>query len=266
MRRALPASPAGGRLPAARPARSGWSSSSAPRGRARRFTGKALGSQPGFVDLDEVTPLKAALPRLAGAPPAAAGAGAPDDHPARPARSGSRAGCAASSRRRRRRSRSRPRCSPIRRRRPCTCSATAATSSARCSSAAGCAPTAAAATTRGTRTARTRGSGSSRSGGTSSSMRARRGGPRGPGAATSPLRAAVPERTIELRYEALVASPRGEADRIARRSTPSRRRSGARSARCTARRSAAGAATSPPEQLADVEAEAGALLAELGYI
>jgi hypothetical protein len=32
------------------------------------FTGKALGSQPGFVDLDEVTPLKAALPRLAGGP------------------------------------------------------------------------------------------------------------------------------------------------------------------------------------------------------
>jgi hypothetical protein len=31
------------------------------------FTGSALGSLPGFVDLDEVTPLKAALPRLAGA-------------------------------------------------------------------------------------------------------------------------------------------------------------------------------------------------------
>src|SRR5690348_15332295 len=29
------------------------------------FTGAALGSQPVFVDLDEVTPLKAALPRLA---------------------------------------------------------------------------------------------------------------------------------------------------------------------------------------------------------
>jgi hypothetical protein len=29
------------------------------------FTGSALGSLPGFVDLDEVTPLKAALPRLA---------------------------------------------------------------------------------------------------------------------------------------------------------------------------------------------------------
>jgi hypothetical protein len=34
------------------------------------FTGHALGSQPGFVDLDEVTPLKAALPRLAAMPPA----------------------------------------------------------------------------------------------------------------------------------------------------------------------------------------------------
>jgi sulfotransferase family protein len=33
------------------------------------FTGNALGSQPGFVDLDEVTPLKAALPRLAAEPP-----------------------------------------------------------------------------------------------------------------------------------------------------------------------------------------------------
>jgi hypothetical protein len=32
------------------------------------FTGGALGSQPGFVDLDEVTPLKAALPRLAALP------------------------------------------------------------------------------------------------------------------------------------------------------------------------------------------------------
>lgn len=32
------------------------------------FTGAALGSLPGFVDMDEVTPLKAALPRLAGLP------------------------------------------------------------------------------------------------------------------------------------------------------------------------------------------------------
>jgi hypothetical protein len=36
------------------------------------FTGSALGSQPGFVDLDEVTPLKAALPRLAALPAAEA--------------------------------------------------------------------------------------------------------------------------------------------------------------------------------------------------
>ena len=33
------------------------------------FTGSALGSLPGFIDLDEVTPLKAALPRLASLPP-----------------------------------------------------------------------------------------------------------------------------------------------------------------------------------------------------
>lgn len=36
------------------------------------FTGAALGSQPGFVDLDEVTPLKAAVPRLASLSPAEA--------------------------------------------------------------------------------------------------------------------------------------------------------------------------------------------------
>ena len=36
------------------------------------FTGSALGTLPGFVDMDEVTPLKAALPRLAGLPEAEA--------------------------------------------------------------------------------------------------------------------------------------------------------------------------------------------------
>jgi hypothetical protein len=34
------------------------------------FTGRAVGSQPGFVDLDEVTPLKAAVPRLFAQPDA----------------------------------------------------------------------------------------------------------------------------------------------------------------------------------------------------
>jgi hypothetical protein len=33
------------------------------------FTGSALGTLPGFIDLDEVTPLKVALPRLAALPP-----------------------------------------------------------------------------------------------------------------------------------------------------------------------------------------------------
>jgi Sulfotransferase family len=37
------------------------------------FTGAAIGTLPGFIDLDEVTPLKAALPRLAGLPVDAAG-------------------------------------------------------------------------------------------------------------------------------------------------------------------------------------------------
>ncbi len=34
------------------------------------FAARALGSQPGFVDLDEVTPLKSAIPRLVGTPDA----------------------------------------------------------------------------------------------------------------------------------------------------------------------------------------------------
>src|SRR3954453_1748602 len=45
------------------------------RGRPRSgptFTGAAIGSLPGFIDLDEVTPLKAALPRLARLPAAEA--------------------------------------------------------------------------------------------------------------------------------------------------------------------------------------------------
>jgi hypothetical protein len=76
----------------------------------------------------------------------------------------------------------------------------------------------------------------------------------------------VPERTVELRYEALVADPETAADGVA---------------------AALGAAPGPlrtafsaahdgsvgrwrrelsAEQLADVEAEAGELLAELGYV
>jgi hypothetical protein len=76
---------------------------------------------------------------------------------------------------------------------------------------------------------------------------------------------AVPERTVEVRYEALVGSPADEAERLsaALGSEPE-----------PLRRAFAGAHDASvgrwrqdltPEQLADVEAEAGELLAELGY-
>jgi Sulfotransferase family len=76
---------------------------------------------------------------------------------------------------------------------------------------------------------------------------------------------AVPERTIELRYEALVANPHGEADRVAAAldSSPAPLRTAFAEVHDASvgrwRRDLS------PEQLADVEAEAGGLLAELGY-
>jgi sulfotransferase family protein len=76
---------------------------------------------------------------------------------------------------------------------------------------------------------------------------------------------AVPERTIELRYEALVADPAAEADRLAAAlATPAEP---LRLAFAAAHGSSVGRwrRDLAPEQLADVDAEAGALLAELGY-
>lgn len=76
---------------------------------------------------------------------------------------------------------------------------------------------------------------------------------------------AVPDRTIELRYEALAADPGGEADRVAgalgSEPEPLRRAFGEVHASSVGRwrRDLA------PEQVADVEAEAGGLLRELGY-
>ena len=77
---------------------------------------------------------------------------------------------------------------------------------------------------------------------------------------------AVPERTVELRYEALVADPAAAADRV----------TGALGAEPGPLRTAFSAAHDGSvgrwrrdlsvEQLADVEAEAGELLAELGYL
>jgi hypothetical protein len=77
---------------------------------------------------------------------------------------------------------------------------------------------------------------------------------------------AVPDRTVELRYEALVSQPQTEADRLAAAfgSDPAPLRSAFAAAHDTSvgrwRRDLT------PEQLADVEAEAGQLLAELGYV
>lgn len=76
---------------------------------------------------------------------------------------------------------------------------------------------------------------------------------------------AVPERTIELRYEALVEHPEAEADRAAAAlgSLPT----ALRRAFADVHASSVGRwrRDLTAEQLADVEAEAGALLAELGY-
>jgi len=77
---------------------------------------------------------------------------------------------------------------------------------------------------------------------------------------------AVPERTVELRYEALVESPHAEADRVAGAlgSEPEPLRSAFAEVHASSlgrwRRELR------PEQVADVEAEAGELLAELGYL
>jgi hypothetical protein len=76
---------------------------------------------------------------------------------------------------------------------------------------------------------------------------------------------AVPERTVELRYEALVADPDGEANRLAGAldsdPAPLRRAFVEVQDRSVGRWKR----DLTPEQLADVEREAGGLLTELGY-
>ena len=77
---------------------------------------------------------------------------------------------------------------------------------------------------------------------------------------------AIPDRTIELRYEALVASPHAEADRIAERlgSEPEPLRRAFAKVHGSSLGRWRRDLTS--EQVAEVEAEAGELLAELGYL
>jgi hypothetical protein len=76
---------------------------------------------------------------------------------------------------------------------------------------------------------------------------------------------AVPERTVELRYEALVADPDGEANRLAGAldcdPAPLQRAFGEVRDRSVGRWKR----DLTPAQLAEVESEAGPLLAELGY-
>jgi hypothetical protein len=76
----------------------------------------------------------------------------------------------------------------------------------------------------------------------------------------------VPDRTIEVRYESLTADPAGEAERVAQAldadPAPLREAFGRVHAGSIARWRTELTA----EQLADVEAEAGDLLAELGYV
>jgi hypothetical protein len=77
---------------------------------------------------------------------------------------------------------------------------------------------------------------------------------------------AIPDRTIELRYEELVESPDAEADRIAERvgSEPDPLRRAFAQVHGSSLGRWRRDLTS--EQIADVEAEAGELLAELGYL
>jgi hypothetical protein len=77
---------------------------------------------------------------------------------------------------------------------------------------------------------------------------------------------AIPDRTIELRYEALVESPHAEADRIAERlgSEPEPLRRAFAKVRGSSLGRWRRDLTS--EQVVEVEAEAGELLAELGYL
>jgi Sulfotransferase family len=76
---------------------------------------------------------------------------------------------------------------------------------------------------------------------------------------------AAPDRTIELRYESLVADPKGEARRVAQELDAEPGPLADAFSGMHADSIGRWRRDLTPEQLADVEAEAGALLAELGY-
>jgi len=76
---------------------------------------------------------------------------------------------------------------------------------------------------------------------------------------------AVPERTIDLRYEALVADPEGEAKRVAEALDADPGPLVAAFGNVHADSIGRWRRDLTPEQIADIDAEAGGLLAELGY-
>ena len=76
---------------------------------------------------------------------------------------------------------------------------------------------------------------------------------------------AAPERTIDLRYESLAADPEGEARRVGRELDVEPGPLAAAFAEAHADSIGRWRRELTPEQLADVEVESGALLAELGY-
>jgi hypothetical protein len=75
----------------------------------------------------------------------------------------------------------------------------------------------------------------------------------------------APKRTIELRYESLAADPAGEAERVARELDVDPAPLAAAFGNVHARSIGRWRTELTPDQLADVEAEAGQLLAQLGY-
>jgi hypothetical protein len=75
----------------------------------------------------------------------------------------------------------------------------------------------------------------------------------------------APDRTIELRYESLVADPEGEARRVAQALDTDHGPLAAAFGEVHANSIGRWRKELTPEQIADVEAEAGPLLAELGY-
>ena len=75
----------------------------------------------------------------------------------------------------------------------------------------------------------------------------------------------MPDRTIELRYESLVADPKGEARRVAQELDAVPGPLADAFSEVHADSIGRWRRDLTPGELADVEAEAGTLLAELGY-